>query len=364
MPTARPDLEKQLRGVTGNKLFPHAFDGTSVQTWMDDLSRGIVDEKDLHSAIRNRKFNSKFLQAVANCYTRLKRHDDYNQSTKYFDMLKHYVIGMQSAMKLRPAPEDYGLVEYHLPAYALLKAKFWPGTLSWYDNHNIYHLATMMKRWGSLGLVSQEGMEGWQKILNQIFRLGNGFANAGAILKSVKDSEQEAEYLAGRKEGKSKAKWVYEQALLKDYPTINDSIKHYERLESSTVTWDYYCVRMKRYNLGIRLLIKWLAHDRLHRARMTGSPYYTYLLEFYHAAWKEYPTLEELKKKSKFARLGLRTQRQLAYAKVLQGKAYTRLAPPLEQQVDSDVCDDKDAWPFHAVHPCRFTTQAWLPQRT
>ena len=30
-------------------------------------------------------------------------------------------------------------------------------------------------------LVSQEGMEAWQKKLNEVLRMGNGFANAGAI---------------------------------------------------------------------------------------------------------------------------------------------------------------------------------------
>lgn len=331
-----------------------------METWIRDLRVGLITEVDLPTAIRKRKFNSKFLQAVANCYTRLRRREDYDQLTKYFPMLKHYIIGMESAMKLRPTPEDYDLVDYHLPLYVLHKAMFWPGQLSWYDCLNLYHVAAMLRRWGSLGLVSQEGMEGFQKVLNQIFRLGNGFANAGAVKHAIKDTEEEADYLAARKEKKSKAKWVYEQALLKDYPTLSDSLKRHEELENTAVTWDYYCRRIDRYSAGIYLVIKLMGTWRLRRARLQESTYYTNLLELYHSAWEGYPTKEELKQKSKFERCTLRTQRLLAYARLTKAQQHARLMPAFAEQVGrTDVCDDKPSWPFHALHPCRFTTRHW-----
>ena len=99
----------------------------------------------------------------------MNKPSDWDQFTRYFELLKNFSLGLQAAMKLRPCPGDYDFVEYHLPLYAIQKAMFWPGSLCWYDNHNIYHVAYMMRKWGSLGLVSQEGMEGGRKYLTKYY---------------------------------------------------------------------------------------------------------------------------------------------------------------------------------------------------
>eukprot|EP00966_Prymnesium_polylepis_P079545 1843765-Prymnesium_polylepis.1 len=101
---------------------------------------------------------------------------------------------------MKPSEEDYLKVEQHLPKYVCGKLKLWQGSNTWYDNHCMYVVPRMMRQWGSLRLVSQEGMESWQKKLNDILRLNNGFANAGAIPIEVHDLGQEAEdaYLEAR----------------------------------------------------------------------------------------------------------------------------------------------------------------------
>ena len=79
----------------------------------------------------------------------------------------------------------------------------------------------------SMRLVSQEGMEAWQKKLNEVLRMGNGFANAGPIPHDVVQAGQAAidAYKSKRAEDKpSNAQWVYDQALLQQHAYMNDTI--------------------------------------------------------------------------------------------------------------------------------------------
>ena len=311
-------------------------------------------------AIRTKKFNSDFLQAVADTFTALNDSAAYAQFTKFFELLKHFTIGMKSAMKMRPTEADYDLVEYHLPMYALRKAMLWPGSLAWYDNHNLYHLPHMMRKWGSLGLVSQEGMEGWQKVLNQILRMGNGFANAGAIPIAVKEQGPQAvlEYLLKRKEGKSQAKWVYDQALLKDYSTLSSSLDAYHELAPLIRTWNYFTARWLRYEQGTLLTVRWVGWWRLRKAREKGSTYYKELLDMYKAYWEG--TTAEDREKPLFERHRLRTQRHARWADAKRGAMYPRINAPLEQQIVPGILLQRQAQAYHAVHPCQRTAEDWL----
>ena len=316
-------------------------------------------EEDLQSAIRRRKFKSLFLQAVADTYTALKKDSDYDQFTKFFPLLKSFAIGLKAAMKMRPTEEDYDLVEYHLPLYALEKAMLWPGSLCWYDNHNIYHVAAMMRKWGSLGLVSQEGMEGWQKVLNQILRMGNGFANAGAIPKAIKEQGPEAvlEYLKQRKEGKVPCKWVYDQALLKDYANLNSSIDAHHKLDVLPRAWPYFCKRWTRYEAGTCMVIKIMARVRRWKAKEKNSNYYSELLDMYKKYW-EGTTVED-RQKSVFERHRLRALRHSKWADAMHGPNYPRINCALEQQLVPGLITPH-ARAYHAVHPCQRTRQPWL----
>lgn len=330
---------------------------------MDDLYKGLVLEKDLPGAILRKKFESNFLQAVCDTFTAMNKHSDWDQFTRYFDLLKNFSLGLTAAMKLRPSPSDYDVVEYHLPLYALQKAMFWPGSLCWYDNHNIYHVPYMMRKWGSLGLVSQEGMEGWQKVLNQVLRMGNGFANAGAIPKEVHARGPEAvkEYLTQRAEGKLRAKWVYDQALMKDYATLSGSLEAFHSLAGLTVTWGYFCKQWERYEKGTRLVVKLVASWRRRRAIRTGSSYYSDLRKMYESYWTGY-SQEDIRKLPKYDRDCLRAQRHAKWSEAMHGPEYPRINNSLERQLVPGF-DEKYTRAFHALHPCQRTRMAWLGHR-
>jgi len=67
--------------------------------------------------------------------------------------------------------------------------------------------------------------QAWQKKLNEILRLSNSFANAGAIPKKVKRAGEKAtaEYKEQRKENMpSPARWIFEQALLQQHAYHRD----------------------------------------------------------------------------------------------------------------------------------------------
>jgi hypothetical protein len=94
-------------------------------------------------------------------------------------------------------------------------------------------------------LVSQEGMEAWQKKLNEVLRMGNGFANAGPIPHDVVQAGQAAidAYKSKRAEDKpSNAQWVYDQALLQQHAYMNGTITSAEQLrkEGKRFAWDRF----------------------------------------------------------------------------------------------------------------------------
>ena len=69
---------------------------------------------------------------------------------------------------MKPSEADYAAVERHLPRYVVGKLKLWEGSNTWYDNECLYTLGAQHEKWGSLRLMSQEGMEAWQKKLNEL----------------------------------------------------------------------------------------------------------------------------------------------------------------------------------------------------
>lgn len=101
---------------------------------------------------------SRFLRGLANTYEELgeEYEADYIALKRTLPMLKDYVIGMKAALKMRPTERDYELVEKHLVRYAIGKMILWEGSNTWYDNHCVFTVGPMMRKWGSLRLVSQE----------------------------------------------------------------------------------------------------------------------------------------------------------------------------------------------------------------
>ena len=63
------------------------------------------------------------------------------------------------------------------------------------------------------------------------------------------------EYLTQRAEGKLRAKWVYDQALMKDYATLSGSLEAFHSLVGLTVTWGYFGKQWERYEKGTKLVV-------------------------------------------------------------------------------------------------------------
>ena len=254
----------------------HSFDGTSVQKWLMDLLMGLVDHTpDLSRDWGLRHSRSRFLRGVANALHHLGRLDDYNQFVKALPTLRSFAIGMKAAFEMRPTEQDYLDVERYLPAFVVGKMTLYPGSNTWYDNHCMFVIPQMMRQWGSLRLVSQEGMEAWQKKLNDILRMNNGFANAGAIPHDVQELGQEAvdAYMEARARHKGvEARWIYEQALLRLHASWQPVVKRQDELRKANfgnlpreMEWPEFYTYWQRYLTCATVFVRLLAGARLRR---------------------------------------------------------------------------------------------------
>ena len=279
----------QAATAGANVTAKHSFDGNSVQSWIADVRRGLVDHApNLVADWGLCSCRSRFLRGVANTLRHLNRLDDYRQFVRTVPVLVDFALGMEAAMKMKPTEADYAAVERHLPRYVAGKLTLWEGSNTWYDNHCFNVLPKMMRQWGSLRLVSQEGMEAWQKKLNEILRLNNGFANAGAIPKDVHDLGQEAvdAYLEARRKDKpSDARWLYEQALLRTHAAWQPTVAAQDALRGGNwdgvpteLSWARYATLWQRYMACAFVHVCSLARVRVREEDRTGGGYYKALL--------------------------------------------------------------------------------------
>lgn len=256
--------------------YPASFDGKPAKAWIDDLHRGLVEHApNLHAPWGLVSCRSRFLKGLAQTYQHLGQGyaGHYDSLVAAVPVLRDYAIAMRSALKMKPTEEDYVLVETHMPRYVIGKLLLWEGSNTWYDNHCLFTIPHMMRKWGSLQLVGQQGMEGWQKQLNDILRLNNGWANAGAIPKEVKRMGERAEdaYLEARKNDKpSSAQWVYEQSLLRQHATWVGTLNEGQKLQGeqdAEMDWERFVLLWQRY-LACATLRCWsLARVRVREAR-------------------------------------------------------------------------------------------------
>ena len=316
---------------------------------------------------------------------------DYAELLLAIPVLREWVLGMRLAMRMKPEPSDYDKVKRHLALYVANKLLRWPGTNTWYDNECLYAMGALHEKWGSLRLVSQEGMESWQvgsrahgsasldprlipthaptspprpscqpaaltaqralaahsrrahahrhpplaqKKLNEVLRLSNSFANAGAIPKDVVRAGQAAKdaYLAKRKDDMpSSARWVFEQAMLQHHSYLADvhAARDFLRKEGRTIDSEQLATYWRRYmvcaKFRCRLRAKVLrgatrrAKEGVQKAlaQVLEGDYYKNLMRVhreYYAPVKL--TAEDLDEKER--RRQTREQRRLRYEEVHQ----------------------------------------------
>ena len=111
------------------------------------------------------------------------------------------------------------------------------------------------------------GMESWQKKLNEVLRLSNSFANAGAIPKEIvrRGEKAKAEYMAERAANMpSSAQWVFEQALLQHHSYLQDvrEARDLARKEGRTIQWETFATYWRRYMVAATFRHRLLARVR------------------------------------------------------------------------------------------------------
>ena len=293
-------IKKLATNPETKAMYKPSMDGKPAMAYVDDLCAGLVEETPaaLVAVEQNladraplwslRNSSSRFVRGVTRTYEKYggqKGETHYREFERTLPMLRDFAVGMRSAMKMRPCETDYDLVDKHLPRFVVQKLLLWEGSNTWYDNHCLHTIPVMMREWGSLRLVSQEGMESWQKKLNDILRLNNGWANAGAIPKWVHrlgTAAEEAYMSARAKDKPSSARWIYEQALLQQHAVWVETLKEKEALEGNAATemdWGRFVVLWQRYLACATMRIWALARVRLRQARKAGSQYYSTLLK-------------------------------------------------------------------------------------
>ncbi|KAL1515173.1 hypothetical protein AB1Y20_004241 [Prymnesium parvum] len=208
----------QLNKVTLN--------GEEVRVMIDDLLCG----------------HSMLLQIISNTYSHLGDGDDCTHMHMWTDVLFHWATAMRAGYKLRATPADREIFREHTQWYVMKKAQIRSGTTVWYDWQLYSAFPSMFDKFGSLMLISQEGMEACQKRANMLMRLGNGFANAGRIpwgvLRAGKDSVKA--YLANRKrQQKTPEQWLWWKNLVGFASTYHAVLERVEdhRRAGRTLDW-------------------------------------------------------------------------------------------------------------------------------
>ena len=146
-----------------DKVYATSMDGTQVERWLEDLHAGLIAEVPNETTLWGLKDSkSKFLQAVTKALKASDRAADYSQLLLAIPVMREWVTAMRLAMRMKPEQGDYDKVKRHLALYVANKMLRWPGSNTWYDNECLYAMGQLHEKWGSLRLVSQEGMESWQ----------------------------------------------------------------------------------------------------------------------------------------------------------------------------------------------------------
>ena len=287
------------------KVYDASFDGTAVELFINDLRQGFGSERTAAAGFGLVDSPSKFLAGVARTYKKLDDDGVRSAKTEYANFVKalgvceRWASAMQLALCSKPQPGDYDLLKEEMALYIANKLLVWPESNTWYDNECLYTFGALQEQWGSLRLVSNEGMEAWNKKLNEILRLGNGFANAGAIPKIVKQAGQAAinSYMETRKnEMPSEPQWVFEQSLLQHHAHVSDSLAAVSELRKAgkVIAWADFSVYWLRFMVAARLrcrlrarVMRKATRPEVQRASVKRAPpgMYATLLEQHVAYW-------------------------------------------------------------------------------
>ena len=206
--------------------------------------------------------------------------------------LTHWGLAMRAGYKLKATDADRQTFRENVRWYVLKKVMLHDESLCWYD-WQLYSVFTkLFSAFGSLRLICQEGMEGQQKLNNNLQHRSNQGANAGRVPNSVRARgiEAIAAYMLERKaKVKSSARWMWESMLLTFMATFHDVFERYERCKAAGRIVDWrasFVPAWASFKFLMNQRVKRVARirrrlDKLHNA--AGNEYYTRLLQEYHA---------------------------------------------------------------------------------
>jgi hypothetical protein len=124
---------------------------------------------------------SKLLTAIFMTADKLGLHSVTRELNGWCEVLGHYAEALTRAYIMRPTEADRSAFTEHARLYVLKKALLRPGRLCWYDWQLWAAFPKLFKQVGSLRLLSQEAMEGQQRLNNEIARRSNGWPSAGGL---------------------------------------------------------------------------------------------------------------------------------------------------------------------------------------
>ena len=276
---------------------------------VDDLSEDLAKAAlvDLGAELAAGKFTSSFMQGYHDTLREMEMTTAVENLLPRLEMLRHWALGMQSALKTRPSngvkdgthelsDDDYHSVEHHYSMYIALKVQLFPKRLTWYDWHCYNAFGLLMRQWGSLRLMSQEGtpwaaprppspappppltlwrmragMEAWQKILNDMMRRCNAFAGHHVpdhVLEAGADAVEAHLCAHVAENAKTKEQWVFDEAQVSYKAYHQYALGRQEELIAASRMMDWrtkFCPYWSYYSAGTLLTCRIIGRYRLRR---------------------------------------------------------------------------------------------------
>jgi hypothetical protein len=230
---------------------------------------------------------SKFLKAVFLTAEKLNLHSVTQELNSWCAVLGHYSEALTRAYIMRPTQEDRSTFTEHARLYVLKKALLRPGRLCWYDWQLWAAFPKLFEQVGSLRLLSQEAMEGQQRLNNEIARRSNGWANAGRIPDAIADLGAICKkvYMSVRARLRPKpAQWMYQQMLLNWFADSDETLTAFKELveqeeeeEGGVMDWaaefvpTWYAYKLFTYGYIIRLALVRQEFAQEHALELVGS---------------------------------------------------------------------------------------------
>ena len=357
--------ERYLANRTSNKVCDRDIIDTHLNSrlWKDMSLRKLVscDQKgnlnkvtlnggEVRSAIYDLPDDASFLlAAIRTTYSKLA--DPVDPATihlpEWEEVLRHWARAMRAAYTMRATREDRQTFRESTSYYVIAKATPVPAGLVWYDWQLFSLMPALFDRYESLMMISQEGMEAFQKLNNGLQRNSNNFSNAGRIQNKIKLSGIEAikAYLLERlKKMKTPCQWIWEKQLLLFVSKFHDVLERVEgyRARGETITWAEFDDEWNYYMTTTRFCCRLVGRFKLYRRG--GGEYGSQLkqaLDDYYApcACEENGSFWTMRPKDA-AKL-LRTQRRKRFMAAQKAKA--DLSPP-PLRYTSDPIPEHAGW--------------------